>query len=697
MDTIKCEVTREIYENGDFHIYAAKFLNSFEELSIKTDGFELCEGQKTLVGVMGTYQGQKSFICKYEEFNTSSKEAQRNLLMSIDGIKEHTADLILNSVDDINIYRTDNYPLIKGIGNKKIELIKEGLRKLDQMAIFKEVTMMIGSEFSAAVIKKVTQCIECLDNGMEEFKENPYQTLIEFNDFSFKKADKIALSMGINQDNPERLKYLVEYVVKSYEKTGNCFITRDKLKEQLEVFGLKNIDFDNNNRLEIDGDRIYTKSMFFAETNIPRHLKVLKEKKCDIDKLENYEIDTLIDDFQKLNKIKFDEYQKKAITGSVNENVSIITGSAGSGKTTLLKCVLFILKEIGYKLYLTAPTGKAARRMSEATGENATTIHRFLNESSDFYTTRNGVMIVDESSMIDTELLNDLLLSMDQSSIDFQKIIFVGDVGQLPSVQPGNVLNDIIESEQFNVFKLIKTFRQSKDSNIIDIATKIRNNNDFEYIKKSDFYAKEAITPKDYIDSILYFYDYLREKYTSLDTFYSEVQFISPVKKGDVGVESINTLIKSKYNPKENKKDIFPFTMNDKVMCTKNDKENNIFNGEFGRITNIDNTTFTVYYNELEKFVTYKKDFDIIENFILSYCSTVHKLQGSEFKYVVIILPKDSIILDSRLLYTAITRGKQTVILLSQKELTSKIVKRNNLLKRNTNLKERLIAENENT
>lgn len=332
--------------------------------------------------------------------------------------------------------------------------------------------------------------------------------------------------------------------------------------------------------------------------------------------------------------------------------------------------------------------------MSEATGENATTIHRFLNECEDYYTTRNGVMIIDESSMIDTELLNDLLLSMDKCSIDFQKIIFVGDVGQLPSVQPGNVLNDIIESEQFNVFKLVKTFRQSKDSNIIDIATKARNNEEFEYIKKADFYAKEAITPKEYIDSILYFYEYLKEKYTSIDTFYSEVQFISPVKKGDVGVESINTLIKNKYNPKKNTKDIFPFNINDKVMCTKNDKENGIFNGEFGRLTNVDNTTFTVYYKDLEKFVTYKKDPDIFENFILSYCSTVHKLQGSEFKYVVIILPKDSIILDSRLLYTAITRGKQTVILLSQKELTNKIVKRNNLLKRNTNLKERLIAEN---
>lgn len=337
MDTIKCEVTREIYENGDFHIYAAKFLNSFEELSIKTDGFTLCEGSKTLVGVMGTYQGQKSFICKYEEFNTNSKEAQRNLLMSIDGIKSHTADLILNSIDDINIYRTENYPTIKGIGTKKIELIKEGLRKLDQMAIFKEVTMMIGSKFSPAVIKKVTQCIECLDRGMEEFKENPYQTLIEFNDFSFKKADKIALSIGVKQDNPERLKYLVEYVVKSYERTGNCFITREKLKEQLESFGLKDVDFDNNNRLEIDGDRIYTKSMFFAETNIPRHLKVIKEKKCDIDKLENYESNTLIDDFQKLNKIKFDEYQQKAITGSVNKNISVITGGSRKWKNYSIK------------------------------------------------------------------------------------------------------------------------------------------------------------------------------------------------------------------------------------------------------------------------------------------------------------------------------------------------------------------------
>ncbi|MBN2545757.1 MAG: AAA family ATPase [Spirochaetes bacterium] len=1009
MDTIRCEILKEIYMNNDFHIYAAKFNNSFEELSVKTDGFELCQGQKTLTGVMGTYQGQKSFICKYEEFDVNSKEAQKNLLMSIDGIKEATASLILSKIDDINIYRTDDYPQIKGIGNAKIMLIKEGLKKLDQMKIFKNVTMMLGGNFSPAVIKKVTQCIEVLDHGIEEFKEDPYKILIEMNDFSFKKADKIALSMGIKIDNVNRLKYLVEYIVKSYEMTGSCYIERNKLIEQLNSFGLNNIDFENNNRLVCDGDKIYTKSMFFAETMIPRHLNVLKNKK-NVEKLDTYKIESLINKFQEINKIKFDSYQISAIKGSINDNVSIITGGAGcvdcdteyfngyewkkiseykkgdkvlqynhfgnselvypieyhkyksdylwyfktkygidqclsdehnvfyitsknnlykktfkevrenhnktsfkgkfittfnyngigikcdeweirlqiaikadgsyykdndycsinlkkerkkerirllleknnilykesnldnnytrfsfnykttknfghnwynctkkqfeiiyneifywdgdfinkkrwtttikkdadfiqfvgsvcgyrsyisinnrvgeiysidgkeykrksieynvsfsknnlpslcrdkrkthkktsinsyktidgykycftvnsgklilrrnnnifitgnSGKTTLLKCVIFVLKEIGYRLFLTAPTGKASRRMSQATGEKATTIHRFLNESNDYYTTKNGVMIIDESSMIDTELLSDLLLSMDNSAIDFNKIIFVGDIGQLPSVQAGNILNDLIESNKFNVFKLVKTFRQSKDSNIIDIATSVRNNNDFEYIKKADFYAKEAETPSQYIDTILYFYEYLKSKYSSIDSFYSEVQFISPVKKGDVGVENINKIIKDKHN-KKTSKDKFPFDINDKIMNTKNDKENDVYNGEFGRITNIDNTTFTVYYKELEKFITYKKDLDVWENFILSYCSTVHKLQGSEFKYIVIIIPQDSIILDSRLLYTAITRGKQTVILISNKGLTSKIVKRNNLLKRNTYLKERI-------
>lgn len=690
--TYDVTILREIYEDAGFHIYAGTLPN-FDEISIKTDGFELCQGPKKLVGIMGKYQDKFSLMCKYEEFDVKSKIAQKNLLMSINGIKEATADLVLSKVDDINIYRTDDYPEIKGIGPAKVILIREGLQLLDNMQIFKEINILLGSECTTRAIKNITEILETIDDGLEKFKKSPYSILIEHVGMGFKKADKIALSMGINKNDNERRKYLIEFIVKSYTRNGNCFIMKDKLIEFLDE---NNIYYyaeciENNNRLMIENEKVYTSQIFEAETKVPYLLKEINNRKTDIKRLDSYDTEKFIEDYQKLNKIKFDDYQKQAIDMAVNSNISIITGGAGCGKTTLLKCVLEILKTTGHNLFLTAPTGKAARRMSQACELESSTIHRFLIESVDKCGKKNCVMIIDEVSMMDIVLLSDLLESMKYSSLDFVKLILVGDPGQLPSVQPGNVLNDLIESNTLNVVKLIKTFRQSKDSNIIDIATKVRNNQQFDFMKSKDFYVREANNVGQYKETIKYFFNYLKDKYTDIDSFYSEVQFITPLKKGDIGVNTINTMIKNLVNPKKNKKDQFPFDIHDKIMCTRNDKENGIFNGEFGRVTDIDKTTFTVYFKDLGKYVTYKKEFEIINDFILSYCSTVHKLQGSEFKYIILILSNDSFILDSRLLYTAITRGKQTVIMITNKAITNKIVVRNNLLKRNTFLKERMI------
>jgi len=701
METIKVEVFKEIYNNDKgFYIYIGQLVDSFEEISIKTNGFELCSGETTLVGNMGTYQGQKSFQCKYEEFDHNSKQAQKNLLMSIDGIKEAKAQLIIDNCENIEIFKNEDAPKIKGIGPGTILLIKEGLKKLDSMKIFKEINMLLGSSCTPNNIKKITESIEMVHDGLNEFKSNPYSFLIDHVGFGFKKTDKIALSMGIKINDKNRQLYLVEYIVKFYTQSGNCYIQKDRLIELLDHWNVTgDIDeiINDNKRLIIEDDCVYTSSMHASESNIPFYIKLISEKRASIENLDTYEVKKMINDFEKLNKIKFDEYQLQAIETAINNNVSIITGGAGCGKTTLLKCILYILREVNYNLFLTAPTGKAARRMSQSTEKDATTIHRFLNEAGDKYTRKNCVMIIDEVSMVDCELMAELLNTMEnECSLDFTKLILVGDAGQLPSVQAGNILNDLIESDVIKTIKLTKTFRQAKDSNILDIANKVRHNQDFDYVKKQDFYVKELTKPSEYKESIIYFYDYLKSKYDDIDDFYSDVQFVTPTKKNDIGVNAINEMLKTHTNPKKEKADWFPFDKHDKIMCIKNDRENEIFNGEFGRITDIDKSTFTVFYKDLDKSVTYIKDSENVGNFQLSYCATVHKLQGSEFKYIVLILAQDSIICDSRLLYTAITRGKQTVIMLTNKSVTKSIVARNNLLKRNTKLKERMINQFQN-
>lgn len=694
MQKIKIEVEKEIYKNGDFHIYAGFDYGKNEPVSIKTDGFELSEGKKTLVGNMGTYQGQKSFQCKYEEFDYNSKEAQMNLLKSIKGIGPETSRTIVEKVD-INIYRGNNYPKIKGIGEGTIILIKEGLKKLDDMETFKELNMILGSKCTANKIKQINQVLETMENGLEQFKLNPYKVLIEHAGFGFKSTDKIALGLGLKLDNPFRVKYLVEYIVKFYTSMGNCYMEKKELLEKIEECNIKGDVkeiIEDNDRLKIEGDKVYTISMFEAETKIPLFLNRLLEKQTDEKMLDDYDIDKSIKDFEKINKIRFGKEQVEGIKNLVNNKISILTGYAGTGKTSLLKCVLFILEELNFKLYLTAPTGKAGRRMTQATGLNATTIHRFLNDAMESFTRKNAVMIIDEFSMVDTELFYYLLDTMENCSIDFVKLIIVGDPGQLPSVQPGNCLNDLIKSNKFPMVKLTKVYRQKEGSNINDIATQVRKNENFDYIQKKDFYCKEILDTQKFLQSIKYFFSYLYDKYNDIDQFYSEVQFIAPMKKGAAGINAINELIKKEINPGTPDK-YFPFNKNDKIMCIKNDRQNQIFNGEAGRISDVDKMTFTVYYKDLEKTITYKKDFETINNFQLAYCSTIHKLQGSEYKYIVLIISQDSMFLDSRLLYTGITRGKQTVILLSNKAITTKVVARNNLLKRNTHLKQRLISE----
>lgn len=694
MQKIKIDVEKEIYKNGDFHIYAG-FSNELNEpVSIKTDGFTLSEGETTLVGNMGNYQGQKSFVCKYEEFDINSKEAQRNLLKSIKGIGPETSKMIMEKVDNINIYRENNYPKIKGIGEGTISLIKEGLKKLDDMETFKELNMILGSKCTANKIKKINEILETMENGLEQFKLNPYKILIEHAGFGFKSTDKIALGLGLKLDNPFRMKYLVEYIVKFYTSMGNCYMEKDSLLEKIEECNIKGDVkeiIEGNDRLVIEEDKVYTLSMHNAESKIPLFLNRLLEKETDERMLDSYDIDESIKDFEKINKIRFDNLQIEAIKEMINNKITILTGGAGTGKTTLLKCALFILEELRYKLFLTAPTGKASRRMTQATGLKATTVHRFLNEAMESFTRKNSIMIVDEFSMVDTELFYYLLETMENSCIDFVKLIIVGDPHQLPSVQPGNCLHDMIESKKFPTVKLKKIFRQKGESNIVDIATKVNKNENFEYMKKKDFYCKEIVETNKYLESVKYFFDYLYDKYQDIDLFYSQVQFIAPIKKGAVGINAINEMIKKQVNP-GNVTKYFPFSKNDKIMCLKNDRQNGIFNGETGRISDVDKITFTVYYKDLEKSVTYKKDFETINNFQLAYCSTIHKLQGSEYKYIVLIISQDSMFLDSRLLYTGITRGKQTVILLSNKAITTKVVNRNNLLKRNTFLKERLIS-----
>lgn len=708
--TIYIQIDKEIFKNqsGDFIIYSGMVkkdypkLNLFEyqDISIKTNGIELSKGNKEVVGVLGSYKGKPSFEYHFENIQIDSKESQVNILSTINGIKETTAKKLVEKLPEgttLENFRDKKFS-VDGISTNKAEKIREALNFFDSMQTLRNLNIMLKQELSQKQISSLSENLDSEGISIDEFKKNPYDILIKEMGYSFLKTDKIAQAVGIKFNDSCRIKYLIEYLVKKNLESGSCYLEKSNLIEILKQQNLfKNLNdekliklIENNDRLYIEENRVYDIMTNIAEYETAFHIRNFATKK--IFKYQESEILEMINSFEKLEGFKLHKTQKEAVITTINSPISVITGGAGTGKSTIVKCIVYCLKNLYKRCILTAPTGKAARRLSECTEHQASTIHSFLFKNS----ITGNIKIVDESSMVDIHLMADLLNEIKH----YDKLILVGDVGQLPSVGPGNVLNDIIESELVKIIKLEKTFRQAKDSNIIKISQLIRNNEPFDFIQKKDFFVRVCNKPNDYFQIGLHYYDYLKNKYSCLDNFYNDVQFIIPTKGKEDGTPAIKThyynkLIKDKYNKKSNN-DWFKFDKNDKVMNLENDSENDISNGEVGRITEVTNVDFTIYFAGLERYITFQKNLENMKRFQLAYVCTVHKLQGSEYKYICLLIPEKSMFLDSRLLYTGITRGKQTVILLTTKDIIDSIVIKTNANKRKTYLKERIIKEYEN-
>jgi exodeoxyribonuclease V alpha subunit len=677
---------------NDFHIYLGVIEGEMFETSFKVAGFSLSSdcGKKILVGDEGTYNGKRTVNVKYEKTDYSDIEVQKNILMGIKGVGPEKIDNILNSFDN-NIFKVLDFDFrsklkIKGFGKKTLPRFLGDLdsvvNSLNQNTLFNELQVLLHNKLKPAKIRELSNCV----NDIEDLHSKPYELLVDSIELGFKKADDIALNtLKIDKDNEERISYLLAYIL-GKSINGNTYM---ELNDFVDEVVRNNIDnpldkIMKSEQIVVDGDSCYPKKIYHAEVQIPRILKGFIDKESII--LNREIIEEYIFEAESLFGIKYDESQINAIIETVNLNVNCLVGNAGSGKSTTLKAVIFVLRKLRYHVRCLAPTGKAGRRLEEATGNPASTIHSYI--ASHEHGKNNlcdDVLIVDEFSMCDIVLLYNLISIC--KNLDYKKIIFVGDDGQLASVQPGNNLFDFIQSGVINITRLNKIHRQGSDSNIIDYAYKIRNNTPVTAIKERDLYFQNCNSVEDFYIQIDKMWIHLRSKYDCYSSFLDNVQFISPLKKGDTGCEAINKYIQAKYNDNDMHK-FLGFKIGDKVMNIKNNKDKNIFNGECGSITDIGRETFTVNFPALKRQIEFKFDEKI--NFILAYCCTIHKLQGSEYKFIVMIIGSDSIFLDSKILYTGATRGKETVIILSKIDIFNRIVKRNNTTKRTTGLQDRL-------
>jgi exodeoxyribonuclease V alpha subunit len=647
--------------------------------------------------------GPQLRIQKWDKANPTTKSGIIKFLSSgmIYGVGKSIALKIFSEFGLNSLQIIDKYPErlveIDGIGKKKSEKIIESFQKhkniSDSMVFLQGYG--VGPSTSIKIFKKYGQ------NTIEMIKENPYRLANEIWGIGFKIADRMALSMGIPPESPKRIKAALLYALKNGQKEGHVYLPEEILLERTSNF--LNLDikyfsfvFDEviaENQAVKEGEKIYHPIMYKKENQLCSDLILLfkskKYKKISSEKIKNY--------FKKQVEIVFEDEQKEAIIESLNNKVTIITGGPGTGKTTLIQAITNICKKHELKLLLGAPTGRASKRLSESSGEEAKTLHRMMEyqpKTNKFQKNKidqlNGdVVIIDEVSMVDLNLMHALLQSIPKES----RLILVGDVDQLPSVGPGTILKSLIESKILPVIKLKKIFRQAKESVIVKCAHEINRGDQIHDGKggKGDLFFIKRDSPTDVMDLIE---ELVVNRIPSSYGFnpVKDIQVLTPMHKGIMGTENINLRLQKRFNSKSIS---FEFggkewIVGDKVIQLKNNYDLDIFNGDLGVIKN---------YNKNDEEITISFDnrnivrsvSDLAE-MTLAYATTIHKSQGSEYPAVVIpVHTQHAIMLQRNLIYTAVTRAKRLVVLVGTKRALSLAVSNSTQKRRYSYLSERLI------
>ncbi|XZK29444.1 SF1B family DNA helicase RecD2 [Clostridium perfringens] len=662
------------------------------------------EGQN--LKIIGSWVNHSQFgkqfkVEECEEILPTSKDGIEKYLSSgiIQGIGPVTAKKIVNKFgeDTLNILDNNIERLkeIEGIGKKKLETIIESYREQREL---KNITIFLQTHGLS-----VNQCLKIYKkygaSSVDTVKNNPYILCDEISGIGFKTSDKIARSLGIEVDSPFRIQSGIRYVINEFCANGHTFMPKDELIKEasnvLTVSGdiieenIKNAALDRKIKLEKVNDKegVFTIPNYYCELGITNRILTLA-----ISNFQDISVDVehLILQFEKKNNITFAESQKDAIISAFQNGIEIITGGPGTGKTTIIKCIIEIFETCGLKVLLGAPTGRAAKRMSESTGKEATTIHRMLDmgvfekEESVFVTNAEehsleaDVVIIDEASMIDITLMNALLKSIKVGT----RLIIVGDVDQLPSVGAGNVLNDFIESGFTKVVRLKEIFRQGKESMIVVNAHKI-NKGEMPKLneKGTDFFFIRNDIQEGILNTIIDLINTRLPKFNSNWDKLKSIQVLVPMKKGVLGVTNLNEKIQNVLNPKapykkEKEFRSMIFREGDKVMQIKNNyslkwtriagkgehEGSGVFNGDMGFIENIDleGKKLSIIFDD-ERRVIY--DFMYLDELDLAYAITIHKSQGSEFSVVIIPAYMGAPLLMNRnLLYTGITRAKEMVV-----------------------------------
>lgn len=595
---------------------------------------------------------------------------------------------------------------VEGIGKKRVAMIEACWQ--DQKSIREVMIFLQTHGVSPTYAQKIFKCYGA--QSIKKVSDDPYCLARDIFGIGFKSADKVAIEMGIKKDSPRRIEAGIEYVLSDLSSDGHvCFPLKEFLVEagamlEIEAYQVEErIDHLAIEKRIVVADMTYSgalqkfiwvRPLYLSEVGIAGELRRLM---TETSALRNVDVEKAIDWVQKKLDIELADNQKMAVSKSLTEKVHIITGGPGTGKSTITNAILNITGALTQKICLAAPTGRAAKRMSEITGKKAQTIHSLLEfdfQKGGFKKNRTNpidcdLIIIDEASMIDTLLMYSLLKAIANNT----RVIFVGDTNQLPSVGPGNVLKDIIASKYVKVTVLTEIFRQAAGSRIITNSHKINQGifPDIDNHSDSDFFFIEAQEKEDVLQQILSLISTRLPKKYKLDPL-RDIQVLAPMKKGEIGTDNLNIVLQETLNKQKDsiQRAGKKLLIGDKVMQIRNNYKKEVFNGDIGYVRSIDSVEQTVIVNYDGKEVEY--EFVELDEIMHAYAVSVHKYQGSECPCIIMPVHTTHFkLLHRNLLYTGVTRGKRLVVLVGTKKAIALAVNNDEVRRRYTGLQDAIL------
>lgn len=705
MIKLRCVVEHITYQNAE---------NGYSVMRVKVKGYNdlvtlvgnllevpvgsvlLCEGNWKVDKRYGS-----QFVAEtYEEVMPATLYGIEKYLGSglVKGIGPKFAQLIVAKfgLETIEVIETDIERLyeVAGIGKKRVEKIRESWEK--QKDIKNVMLFLQNYGVSTAYAAKIYR--QYGKESIDKVKDNPYRLADDIWGIGFKTADKIAEKMGYGKSDPRRCKSGIFYTLNELSNDGHVYAVEEQLiKSAIELLEAEEEPIRTAlaqmiaaEEVILDGDAIYLPPFYYAECGTANRLKALLDASEDQIFGANFDLQAI----EKKTGIAYDEVQIAAIKQSIAFKVMVLTGGPGTGKTTTTQAIIAALQTAGLRIILAAPTGRAARRMSEATGMEAKTIHRLLEYNPQDGYKRNDenpleadALIVDECSMIDIILMNNLMKAIPTT----MRLLLVGDIDQLPSVGAGNVLRDIIDSKKIPVVRLTRIFRQAQSSRIVMSAHAINAGRypDTSNGKDTDFFFIKSEDAEQTVSQIVNLVQSRLPKAYHMPT--SKIQVLTPMQRGVVGAANLNLSLQAALNPSSVglARGGYTYRKGDRVMQIRNNYDKNVFNGDLGYVESVDLEERTLQVNFDDNLVEY--EVSELDELTLAYATTIHKSQGSEYPIVVMpVLMSHYVMLQRNLIYTGITRAKKICVLIGAPKALAMAIRNMEVLKRNTKLKERI-------